>query len=99
MAFKSDDQRLIMRVLSQWRAITVENAFPRRAQIDPLGIGHDWSNCVLIDLAPGVATVALCLCRPEFTATPSWPKLRAAIGSDCLEGGLLHLLTAESPPS
>src|SRR5262249_22644097 len=90
------DQRLIMRVLAHWRSIAPDNSFPRRAQIDPQGIGHDWANCILIDLAAALQQSRYAYVGQNLR-DPSWPNFDRQCVSECLEGSLLHLVNAEIP--
>jgi hypothetical protein len=45
------EKRLTMRALGHWRDAQGERPFPRLADIDPVRLGDDWHNCLLIRLA------------------------------------------------
>ena len=49
---RTDDRRLVMRVLSRWCDMAGGRGLPRRSQIDPRHFGQDWASCLLIDLDP-----------------------------------------------
>ena len=48
------EKRLTMRALGQWRDAQGERLFPRLADIDPVRLGDDWHNCLLLRLTTPV---------------------------------------------
>jgi len=48
------EKRLTMRALGHWRDAQGERLFPRLADIDPVRLGDDWHNCLLLRLATPV---------------------------------------------
>ncbi len=87
------EQRLVLRVLAQWRSLCRGGALPRRAQIDPQLFGQDWANCLLIDIDPKLE-------RSRFAAVgenlrdPNWPTLDRQSLSECQESTLLYVATS-----
>ncbi len=86
------EQRLILRVLATYRRLCGADTLPRRAQIDPRLFGHDWHNCLLIDLDPRLECSRFAYVG-EGLRDPSWPALERQSLADCGEGTLLALAT------
>lgn len=90
---RSDDRRLVMRVLSQWRALAGERGLPRRSQIDPRRFGQDWANCLLIDVDPQPRQSRLAFIG-ERLRDPTGPAFDRQCLAECLEDTLLRSATA-----
>ncbi len=90
---RDDDRRLVMRVLSQWRALAGEGGLPRRSQIDPRRFGQDWANCLLIDVDPQPRQSRLAFIG-ERLRDPTGPAFDRQCLAECLEDTLLHSATA-----
>jgi hypothetical protein len=93
LAAQQDEQRLVMRVLAQWRALTDGRGLPRRAQIDPRAFGEDWRHCLLIDLDPQAERSRLAFVG-ESLHDPSWPTFERQSIADCQKDSLLHVATS-----
>jgi hypothetical protein len=87
------EQRLTLRVLAQYRSLCRAGALPRRAQIDPRLFGHDWHNCLLIDIDPQLECSRFAYVG-DGLRDPSWPTLERQSLADCDEGTLLALATS-----
>lgn len=86
------EQRLILRVLAQWRALCRDGALPRRSQIDPRHFGTDWRFCLLIDVDPQPERSRFAYVG-ESLRDPSWPPLERQSLAECQDNTLLHLTT------
>ena len=86
---RTDDRRLVMRVLSRWCDMTGGRGLPRRSQIDPRHFGRDWASCLLIDLdpEPGQSRLAFIGDRLRDPLGPAFERQRVA---ECLDHTLLH---------
>src|SRR5258707_10114538 len=89
-ALQQHEQRLVMRVLAQWRALADGRGLPRRAQIDPRTFGEDWRHCLLIDLDPKAERSRLALVG-ESPRDPSPPTLERPTLAHFPKDSLLHL--------
>lgn len=90
MEQRASDRRLIMRVLSRWRAMTDgRGGVPRRAQIDPQLFGQDWSSCLMIDVDPEPRQSRLAFIG-ERLRDPTWPTFDRQRIAECDEHTLLH---------
>ena len=90
---EDQEPRLTMRVLSLWRNLCQGTMPPRRAQIDPIMFGPDWSNCLLVDLDPKLERSRLSYVGNNVR-DPSWPPLDRQTLADCEDGTLLHATLA-----
>jgi hypothetical protein len=93
LALQQHEQRLVMRVLAQWRALADGRGPPRRAQIDPRAFGEDWRHCLLVDLDPQAERSRLAFVG-ESLRDPSWPTFERQSISDCQRDSLLHVATS-----
>ena len=93
MDAQSREQRLVLRVLTQWRSLCRDGALPRRAQIDPQLFGQDWANCLLIDVDPRLERSSIAYVG-EHLRDPSWPTLDRQSLAECQESTLLYVATA-----
>ena len=74
------DRRLTMRVLARWRSLAAGRRFPRRSQLDPLVIGPDWANCLIVDVDPEEPYAANALRIGKQVVYPaSFPRTRARL--------------------
>jgi hypothetical protein len=95
MAADQTERRLTNRVLRVWKALA-SDGFPSRAQIDPTAFGADWSQCLMIDIAPELR-------RSRFSYVgsglrdASWPTFDRQCLAECLDGSLLELVTRHVP--
>ncbi len=89
---QSREQRLVLRVLAQWRSLCRDGALPRRAQIDPQLFGQDWANCLLIDVDPRLERSRFAYVG-EHLRDPSWPTLDRQSLAECQESTLLYVAT------
>src|SRR5258707_14671830 len=96
-ALQQHEQRLVMRVLAQWRALADGRFLPRRAQIDPRAFGEGWRHCLLIDLDPKAERSRLAFVGGSLR-DPSWPPLRRPSLADCQKDLLLHVATSQFGP-
>jgi hypothetical protein len=93
MEARHSEQRLIMRVLAQYRGLCRGTGLPRRAQINPALFGRDWANCLLIDLDPQVEASRFAYIGDKL-GDPTWPAFERQTLADCGENTLLHVATA-----
>jgi hypothetical protein len=93
MEAQSREQRLVLRVLAQWRSLCRDGALPRRAQIDPRLFGQDWANCLLIDVDPRLERSRFAYVG-EHLRDPSWPTLDRQSIAECQESTLLYVATS-----
>jgi hypothetical protein len=87
------EHRLVMRMLTKWRALANGNDFPRRSQVDPLTFGEDWAHCFLIDVDPVPERSRFSFLGANL-ADPSWPIFERQCVSDCVDGTLLRVATS-----
>src|SRR5215469_9192390 len=87
------EQRLIMRVLAQYRGLCRGSGLPRRAQINPALFGRDWINCLLIDLDPQVGASRFAYVGDKL-CDPTWLAIERQTLAGCRENTLLHAATA-----
>ncbi len=89
------DRRLTARILNICKRLS-KAGYPRRSQIDPKDFGTDWSNCLMVDLAP-----VLSQSRFSYVGRglqdPTWPTFDRQLVAECLEGTLLELLGKQIP--
>lgn len=90
---QSREQRLVLRVLAQWRSLCRDGALPRRAQIDPQLFGQDWANCLLLDIDPKLERSRFAYVG-ENLRDPNWPTLDRQSLAECQESTLLYVATA-----
>jgi hypothetical protein len=90
------EQRLIMRVLAQYRGLCRGSGMPRRAQINPALFGRDWAHCLLVDLDPHLEASRFAYIGDKL-ADPTWPAFERQSLADCGENTLLHAATAYVP--
>lgn len=93
METHSREQRLVLRILAQWRSLCRDGALPRRSQIDPQLFGQDWANCLLIDVDPKLERSRFAFVG-ENLRDPSWPTLDRQSLSECQESTLLYVVTS-----
>jgi hypothetical protein len=93
MEAQSNEQRLVLRVLAQWRGLCGAKSLPRRSQIDPQVFGPDWSNCLLVDVDPARPERSRFAYVGERFRDPSWPTLERQSIAECRENTLLHVST------
>jgi hypothetical protein len=96
MDARHGEQRLIMRVLAQYRGLCRGTDMPRRAQINPALFGRDWSHCLLLDLDPHLEASRFAYIGDEL-GDPTWPAFERQTLADCGENTLLHAATAYVP--
>lgn len=87
------EHRLVMRMLTKWRALVGPDGFPRRSQIDPLDFGEDWPHCFLVDVDPVPERSRFAFVGANLV-DPSWPIFERQCVADCGEGTLLHVATS-----
>lgn len=92
MEAQSREQRLVLRVLAQWRSLCGAAPLPRRSQIDPQIFGQDWANCLLIDVDPKAERSRFAYVG-ENLRDPSWPTLERQSLAECQENTLLYVAT------
>jgi len=92
MEAQSLEQRLVLRVLAQWRSLCGAKSLPRRAQIDPQVFGQDWGNCFLLDVDPQPERSRFAYVG-EKLRDPTWPTLERQSIGECQESTLLHAST------
>jgi len=92
MEAHSPEQRLVLRVLAQWRSLCGATSLPRRAQIDPRVFGRDWGNCLLIDVDPKPERSRFAYVG-EKLRDPTWPTLERQSICECQDGTLVHAAT------
>jgi hypothetical protein len=90
------DRRLTMRVLARWRSLAAGRRFPRRSQLDPLVIGPDWANCLIIDVDPRMDQSRLAFVG-DALRDPAWPHFERQRIAECLTDTLLQLATSKIP--
>jgi hypothetical protein len=90
------EQRLIMRVLAQYRGLCRGTGLPRRAQINPALFGRDWAHCLLVDLDPHLEASRFAYIG-EKLGDPTWPAFERQTLADCGENTLLHAATIYAP--
>lgn len=88
----SREQRLVLRVLEQWRSLCGPNSLPRRSQIDPLLFGQDWANCLLIDVDPRPDCSRFAFVGANLR-DPAWPTLERQSLAECQDSTLVHVST------
>lgn len=93
MEAQSNEQRLVLRVLAQWRGLCGAKALPRRSQIDPQVFAQDWGNCLLLDVDPSKPERSRVSYVGERLRDPSWPTLERQSIAECQENTLLHVST------
>lgn len=93
MEIQSREQRLVLRILAQWRSLCRNGALPRRSQIDPQLFGQDWANCLLIDIDPKIERSRFAYVG-ENLRDPSWPTLDRQSLAECQESTLLYVATS-----
>jgi hypothetical protein len=89
---QSREQRLVLRVLAQWRSLCRANVLPRRSQIDPLLFAQDWANCLLIDVDPMPERSRFAFVGANLR-DPNWPTLERQSLAECQDTTLLHATT------
>ena len=92
MEVDSREQRLVLRVLAQWRGLCDGATLPRRSQIDPLLFTQDWANCLLIDVDPKPERSRVAFAGANLR-DPNWPTLERQSLDECQENTLLHVAT------
>ena len=90
------EQRLIMRVLAQYRGLCRGAGLPRRAQINPALFGRDWAHCLLVDLDPHLEASRFAYIGDRL-GDPTWPAFDRQTLADCGENTLLRAATAYAP--
>jgi hypothetical protein len=93
MDARHGEQRLIMRVLAQYRGLCRGTGMPRRAQINPALFGRDWAYCLLVDLDPHLEASRFAYIGDKL-GDPTWPAFERQSLADCGENTLLHAATA-----
>jgi hypothetical protein len=93
MEARHGEQRLIMRVLAQYRGLCRGTNLPRRAQINPALFGRDWANCLLVDLDPQVEASRFAFIGDKL-GHPTAPASARHTLADCRENTLLYVATA-----
>lgn len=93
MEAQSREQRLVLRVLAQWRSLCRDGVLPRRSQIDPQLFGQDWANCLLIDIDPKLERSRFAYVG-EALRDPNWPTLDRQSLAECQESTLLYVATS-----
>jgi hypothetical protein len=93
MGSESREQRLVLRVLAQWRRLCCNDALPRRSQIDPRLFAQDWANCLLIDIDPKIECSRFSFIGDNLR-DPSWPAIDRQSLAECQETTLLHAATS-----
>jgi hypothetical protein len=90
---QNSEQRLILRVLAQWHALSDGGTLPRRSQIDPRLFGDDWAACLLLDVdsRPERSRFAYI---GEVLRDPHYPPFERQTLAECQESTLLHLATS-----
>jgi len=92
MEVDSREQRLVLRVLAQWRALCGARTLPRRSQIDPQLFAQDWANCLLIDVDPKPERSRFAFVGANLR-DPNWPTLERQSLGECQDNTLLHVAT------
>jgi len=90
------EQRLIMRVLAQYRGLCRGSGMPRRAQINPALFGRDWAHCLLIDIDPHLEASRFAYIGNKL-ADLTWPAFERQTLAECGENTLLHAATTYLP--
>ena len=89
------ERRLVIRVLSSWRAVCEKRQFPRADEMTQELLGDDWPNCLIIALDDDR--------NPRFQYVgavfhgPSWAVSPAQRVSDCPDGTLLKYASGFYP--
>jgi hypothetical protein len=96
MDARHGEQRLILRVLEQYRGLCRGAGMPRRAQINPALFGRDWEYCLLVDLDPHLEASRFAYIG-EKLSDPAWPAFERQTLADCGENTLLNAATAYVP--
>ncbi|HEV2545993.1 MAG TPA: hypothetical protein VGU20_01520 [Stellaceae bacterium] len=96
MDARHSEQRLIMRILAQYRGLCRGTGLPRRAQINPALFGRDWAYCLLVDLDPHLEASRFAYIGDKL-GDPTWPAFERQTLADCGENTLLHAATAYVP--
>jgi hypothetical protein len=92
MEVDSREQRLVLRVLAQWRALCCDKTLPRRSQIDPQLFAQDWANCLLIDVDPKPERSRFAFVGDNLRDPNAPTSERQSLG-ECPENTLLHVVT------
>lgn len=93
MGSESREQRLVLRVLTQWRGLCRNDSPPRRSQVDPRLFAQDWGNCLLIDIDPKIECSRFSYVG-ELLRDPRLPTIDRQSLAECPEGTLLHAATS-----
>jgi hypothetical protein len=93
MEARHGEQRLVMRVLAQYRGLCRGSGLPRRSQINPALFGPDWAHCLLVDLDPQIKASRFAYVGDRLS-DPRWPTFERQTLADCRENTLLHTATA-----
>lgn len=89
---QSAEKRLILRVLTQWHALSEGGTLPRRSQINPQMFGDDWAACLLLDVDPRLERSRFAYIG-EYLRDPHFPPFERQTLAECQESTLLHLAT------
>jgi hypothetical protein len=92
MEARHSEQRLIMRVLAQYRGLCRGASLPRRAQLNPALFGRDWAACLLLDVDPHVERSRFAYVGYQLS-DPTWPAFERQTLGECRENTLLHAVT------
>jgi hypothetical protein len=93
MGSESREQRLVLRVLTQWRSLCRNDALPRRSQVDPRLFAQDWANCLLIDVDPKLECSRFAYIGDNLR-DPSAPPVDRQSLAECEETTLLYAATS-----
>jgi hypothetical protein len=92
MANLTPERRLTMRVHRIWLKAAAGHSYPRRSQIDPIQIGADWANCLMIDL-DRVPSLSRFSYVGSALRDARWPTFERQCVGECLDDTLLELVT------
>jgi hypothetical protein len=93
MGSESREQRLVLRVLTQWRGLCRNDSLPRRSQVDPRLFAQDWVNCLLIDIDPKIECSRFSYIGDNLR-DPNWPTIDRQSLAECQEATLLYAATS-----
>jgi hypothetical protein len=95
MTTQPRERRLVLRILSYWRACRGDRAFPAAAEIRDDGLGEDSAFCFRLDLPRGAEEAVLASLGAHYAG--DWPGLVGRPVGECPGGTILGETVALTP--
>lgn len=89
--YRSEERRLVLRLMAYWDDLRDGRDFPKYSEIDPNTIGDDWAHCHTLALHEPPASSTFIHVGEIYR--PDLPEGGAATLADCPQGTLLHAAT------